>query len=492
MTLPSARVRLPMWLRYVSALAALFIYFAQYLTVPPNSSEGAVMMDYVHRLAEGQRLHFDVFDYYGPIAWLPYSFFYELAGQQLIGVRVLLLLLKLAAVILTFALIRRLSDRFHASLGALTVAVLVGQPWPFFQIPYAPHLTFPMLLGVWLLILPLKTEARWPQIAGAALVTGLLLWTKVNTGAYVLAGVALYLGYWAPLRGSQRASAGKSEKAVRVAQWLGLIFVALAFNAFIREHLNTLYFVYLSLPLLVALAWTVWHLDEQAAAGKSTRPNWIAAFAYVTGSLLVWAVVLLAYFGVEGGKGYLAEQWTVLSRFNYESALLPPGAKGQYRGFNRYFWPQLPWLTTGIALYWLFSRRKRRKVSSAAAFELAEARLAGLFIAGTLHGFVIYARGDEVHLVQGVVAAAVVLFGMLGVLQGVPLETRPRRIPRRWIVGLVTLLAAATIFAPPRLVDFSITFGDWASPRLSYLRYHSDRDDRADELPVGMTYAEWD
>ncbi|HEY6557686.1 MAG TPA: hypothetical protein VI072_10450 [Polyangiaceae bacterium] len=476
-----------------AALACLFVYFAQYLTVPPNSSEGAVMMDYVHRLSEGQRLHFDVFDYYGPVAWLPYSFFYSAFGQQMIGVRVALLLLKLVSVILTYVLIRSLGRRFYAVFGALTVAVLVGQPWPFFQIPYAPHLTFPMMLCVWLLVFPVRLGAGWLRLVGAGVITALLLWTKVNTGAYVLAGVAVYLACWEPRADVvQRSSSRFSEAALRAVQGTGLVVVVVGFHWFLLAHLNALYFVYLSLPLLVGTVWTARHLSEAWRAGRSAKPQLAAGAVYVASTLAVWAVLFVAYFGLEGGKAYVSEQLSVLSRFHYQSALLMPGARGQYQGFNEYFWPQLPWLTTLTALYWLLTRHRRRAERDAAWLEHAEARLAGLFIAGTLYCFVIYARGDESHLVQGVLGAAVVLFAMLAVIDNDERSDESRRSMGRWMLGFVTVLGMATLFARPRSIDFDLTFGDWANPRLTYLRYHTEADVRARELPLAMNYDQWD
>jgi hypothetical protein len=384
-------------------------------------------------------------------------------------------------------LIGSLGRRFYAVLGALTVTVLVGLPWPFFQIPYAPHLTFPMMLGVWLLVFPVTLAAGWVRLAGAGVITGLLLWTKVNTGAYVLAGVAVYLACWAPQgEVAERASSRLSEALLRAVQGTGLLVVLVGFHWFLLAHLNALYFVYLSLPLLVASAWTGRHVSEAWRAGRSAKPQLRAAAVYVASTLLVSALVFVAYFGLEGGKAYVVEQLSVLSRFHYEAALLMPGAKGQYRGFNEYFWPQLPWLTTLTALYWLLTRRQRRAESD------AEARLAGLFIAGTLYGFVIYARGDESHLVQGVLGSAVVLFAMLAVIDSEARVHDSKRSMGRWMLGAVTLLAAATLFARPRSIDFDLTFGDWANPRLSYLRYHTAADARAQELRLDMDYDDWD
>lgn len=475
------------------AMCGLLVYFAQYLTVPPNSSEGAVMMDYVHRLSEGQRLHFDVFDYYGPAAWLPYSFFYRAFGQQMIGVRVLLLLLKLVSVLLTYAVIRSLGRRYYAVLGALTVTALVGQPWPFFQIPYAPHLTFPMMLSVWWLVFPEAPRIASVRLIAAGVITGLLLWTKVNTGAYVLAGVAVYLACWAPLANQDpRSGSPPAETPLRAVQVLTVLLVAVGFVWFLLAHLNALYFVYLALPLIVALAWTLHHVVCEWRAGHSARSQLGAALVYGGSTLLVWAFVFVAYFGLAEGQAYVSEQLAVLSRFHYQVALPIPGARGQYRGFNEYFWPQLPCLTTALAVYWLMTRRRRHAERGAPSLSVAEARLAGLFLAGTLYGFVIYARGDEVHLVQGVLGAAVVLFGMLAVLDGVPRAGQTTGSVRRWGVAAVTMLAAATLFARPRRMDFDLTFGDWASPRLAYLRYHTEADARAEELPVGMDYDEWD
>jgi hypothetical protein len=320
----------------------------------------------------------------------------------------------------------------------------------------------------------------------------LILWTKVNTGAYVMVGVAVYLACWAPLGSTDPSStSGRGETLPLALQVLGLLLVAGGFLAFLRPHLNALYAVYLVLPLTLAIAWTLHHVVQAWRTGHSAKPRVAAACIYLASTLCVSALVFIAYFGIEAGRAYVSEQLAVLSRFHYQVALPSPGARGQYRGFNAYFWPQLPWLMTVTALYWLVTRRRRLAANAPRAAH-AEARLAGLFLAGTLSVFVIYARGDEVHLVQGVLGAAAVLFGMFAVIDGAPRARPSAGNAARWGLAAVTGLAATTLVALPRGVDFYPTFGDWGSPRLAYLRYHAETDEREQELTVSMPYDEWD
>lgn len=483
----------PRILLYAAAAALLCIYFGQYVLTPPNASEGAVMMDYVQRVASGQRLYFDFFDYYGPVTWLPYGIAYVLGGQTVVSVRLLLVLLKILSVLLAYRLILRVGGPFYALLGALVTAVLLGQPWPFFQIPYAPHIAFPLELGLWLSVLPYGLERSGRRIGVAALLTALLLWTKVNTGAFALLGVAFYLFYWVPSARAGHAPELRLPVArpLRVLQVAGLALIGSALLGFMARHLISLYFVYLALPLLLLLGWTFRHVRGEWRIGGAAPARLRAALSYVGATLALWLLVLFAYFGFRGSAGYLAEQWAVLSRLHVESPLLAPGAKGQYHAFNVYCWPQLPWLLMGMVVDWLFTVRSAR-AEDRASLGVVNARVAGLFGVSTFHGFVMYARGDESHLIQIVLPAAVVLFAMLGAAESVELRAPATRRKMRLATAVITVLAAGTLFSPPVRADFAWRRGDWKSQHLAHLRQHTGRDMRAAELPVSWSYREWD
>lgn len=466
-------------------------YLAQYLTFPPNSSEGAVMMQYVQRIADGQRLHFDFIDYYGPFAWLPYGVVYALTGQTMFGVRVFLLALKVVSIALSFAIIRRAGHVVYAWLGAGAVTALLGQPWPFFGIAYAPHLTFPLLLGVCSLLLPYREATRrWRAIA-AGVLTGLVLWTKVNTGAYVAAGVTLALVHWTPVADRKTAgSVSARERAWRIFQWITLVVVGVGFQLFVLPELDGMTFVYFSFPLWIAIAWAARNLLRERWSGLSSAARMSNVASYVGASVATWLVILIGYFGVRGGLSYLREQAEILQSLQVTVPMLPPGEPGQYTRFNRFFWPQLPWIVTAVSGG--FFAFKSAGSGAAEQRAHAEPEVASFFTIATLHGFVIYPRGDESHLIQAVLPATVFLFAILARLERAQAQTRLKVLRTRVFIGLGTLLACGALISLPSAIDYRFGARDWSSPRLRFLRYHDASDDRGDEIRLAMSYRQWD
>ncbi|HMJ10337.1 MAG TPA: hypothetical protein VK524_02970, partial [Polyangiaceae bacterium] len=470
-----------------SGLLLACVYMAQHVTCPPNSSEGAVMMDYVHRLSEGQRLHFDFFDYYGPLAWYPYVVAYWLAGQKMIGVRVMLLLLKLVAVVLTYRLIIRLGRSFYAFLGAAVVAALLGQPWSYFQIPYASHLTFPLLLAL-LSALVSNGPRQYRRVALAAALTAVMLWTKVNTGMYVFVGAGLYLLNWVPVPAATSARAGRAT-AVFWLRIASLSAIGLGLHLFVLDHLLEWFWAYLSVPVLVLVLWTAGHALREYRGGDDSAARVAPAALYVAVTAGVWACFLLACFG-RSSWDYLAEQARVLSRFDHWYPLPPLGERVQHLGFNEYHWSQLPWLVTAGFLAWILHRRRARAAS--AAMRLADARVAALCSVLTLHGFVLYAAADECHLIQIVLPSAACLFALLAIAQGSGQFSLRSSFAAHTAIAGVTLLTICTIVSLPSENCYRWTKGDWSSDRLAYLRFHSPEDDRLAELPIGTSYGDLD
>jgi hypothetical protein len=289
-----------------------------------------------------------------------------------------------------------------------------------------------------------------------------------------------------------RLSVSRLEKGLRVLQLAGLLAAFGMFHLFIRAHLLSLYFVYLSLPLCLVLYWTGRHVIREWRQARVTAPRLAVGSVYAVCTLATWAVLLLAFFGTHAWSAYIVEQIRVLSRLDIESPLPALGAHGQYPGFNRYYWPLLPWFVTAIVLDWLLISPQQQNLSRAEPFEIADARMAGLFTVVTLHSFVIYARGDESHLIQAVLPAAVIVFAMLPTVEVIEVSLPAKRARMRAITIGVTLIAVSTLVSLPSVSDFQLDRGDWSNPRLRYLRYHTPSDDRASELPVGMEYRQWD
>jgi hypothetical protein len=480
---------------HAALLVAVVVYFLSYLTAAPNSAEGAVMIDYVHRTSNGERVFFDFFDYYGPINWWVPSRFYLLAGQKEIGVRVYLVILKVVTVVAAYALVRRLADVLYALLAAVVVAALVGQPWTFFQIPYAPHLTLPFILVAWLLVLPPLGERPSLRIAGAALATATTLWIKVSAGAFLFVGVAFYFLYWLPAGAGSRARSPRGgstiETSFRLAELAGLGALLIVFHAFMWKHVSVFYLVSSSLPLVVVCAWTSREVIERWRTGEPIAPRVRAASAYAASTVALWAAFLLAYFG-RSSRPYLVEQFRTFQRLRLETPFSTLGMEGEHHGFARWHWAELPWLVTVAGVGWLFLRFGRVGNGTAKPAPAADATIAGLWAMSSIHSFVTYPRSDDSHLVQAVVPAAPVLFVLLFHLEGWLSSSRALSFARRALVGAAVLYASTIITLPPRSA-FAMTFGDWKSPRLRYLTYHSHgNSDLGDGVFAGKSYAEWD
>lgn len=445
------------------------------------------MMDYVHRVSQGQRLYFDFFDYYGPFTWLPYAFVYRLAGETVIGVRAFLVALKLISVLLAYGLIRRLGRPLFAALGALVLTALLGQPWSYLQVPYASHLTFPLLLALLWLLLPAGERGATWRMAFAGLVTASMLWTKVNTGAYALVGTLIYLACWAPVP-SPAAERTRRDTIFDFVRLAFLLFIGAGFQAFVHEHLDPMFFSYLLLPLVLVLLASAWRIREERRSGRSGLARVRLVAVYASAALVLWIAVLFAYFG-RAGFDYLAEQARVLGRLQNYIPVPPLGVRAQYV-FNEYFWSQLPWLVSALGLSWV-ALRKRAHTAGNRELEIADARIACLVAVQTLHGFVLYASGDESHLIQIVLPAAVVLFALIAIFERSGALNILRKAPDRAIFAAVTLLAVSSIVSVPSPICYSVA-DDWWSPRLRYLRYHAAIDDRFAEPPVGVPYHDWD
>lgn len=471
------------------ALALVVLYFLSYLTVAPNSSDGAVMLDYVHRTSRGQRVYFDFFDYYGPLAWWLPGRFYALAGQKEIGVRIYLLIVKIASVLVTYGFIRRFSDALHAVLGALMVAALLGQPWTFFQIPYAPHLTFPLVLATWLTVLwPSERRLSWRVVVAGALVAA-TAWIKVSTGAFSLAGTSFYLAFWLPRSGSRppRAGSGRAaEAAFRLAQLASLAGIVIAFHLFLGPHFRVEYFAYLSLPLVLVAAWTAREIVGRWKRRESTEHHAVFVFVHVATAIGCWALYLLAHFG-RSAAPYLAEQVETIRRLRLETPFLAPSTVSPHAG--QYLWMRLPWLGTALGATWVVARIR----TGGESLRNVDATVAGLWAMVTLHAFVMVPRLDDAHLIQAVLPAVALLFVLAHRLEGLLTGLPRARLWARSACALGSVVAVAGILELPPRSAFAITAGDWNSPRLRYLTYHAHgNSDLGDVTFSGMSYAQWD
>lgn len=414
-----------------AGLLAAAAYLAQFMTLAPWDPDAGLLLGYIHQVASGERAHFDFVDVWGPLHWLLPALFYEAFGERVWGVRVLLLLLKLASVFLTFKLVRQLAHPFHAALAALWVTILLGMPWPSLQMPYSFHQAHPLLLLTMILLLarPLP-RASW-NIAAAGITAMLVVWIKANAGLFLLAAGLLYGFCWttaAPK--TDGTNLARWQGSFRAAQWLGLTAYALVFGAFMREHFDRFFFLYLAVPLALALGAAALRVAEARRGGEPIGAPLRAWAILLTTFVGLSAAFALSYFGIGPALDYAAEQAKLLSSFSRAARLPPLGEPGPRVGFNEWYWLQLPWLVTATYAAWWATAARRAAPETRSA-------LHGLFLFFALASFVIYSRADEPHVLQAVLAGVPVLFVYLSHLESV--------FPAAWRTGLRVGLAALAL-----------------------------------------------
>ena len=469
---------------FLAAVLLLIVYFGQHVTAPPNGGDGALMLSYVDSVSRGERLHFDFFDYYGVLAYPPASAFYAAAGEKVIGVHVYMLLLKLLSAGAAYLFTRRLASTFYAVASAVLVAALVGQRLPQLQIPYAAYLCFPVVLLVWVILTVPQKSNRSAYIGLAGALTGLLLWTKVTEGAFLLAGGLFHLFYLYREPGtgqSARRAATANEtrpavpslslarrRATLALEMAGLVAYATLFHLFIREHYGFLYFLYLSVPLGLALAAAAHAMLTRSQERPPLGARAKHAVYYFFATFAVWLAIWLIYFGPVEGTAYLGEQARVLSRLKYAAPFPPIGREGDLGPFNRYFWPQLPWVATAAFAIWLVLRARAPRAAASAA---SDASCAGAFTLLALHTFIIYARSDEIHLLFATLPAVPVVCILAARLEQL-VPSDPRRKMLRVLFAGMTALGVLSIVSVPRASHYALGESNWGSPRLEHLRYH--------------------
>jgi len=462
----------------VAGVALAVLYLAQGLTLPPNHSDGGLLLDYVHAISQGTRPFWDFIDLYGPLCWTVPVLAYRLGGQQVWAIGVAVLLTKLLSIVLAYLLVARLAGRLPAVLAAILLTVLLGAPWQLLQTPYAMHPTLALTLAVWLLLLaPPGTDATSAghgptsvRVAAAGALAGCALWVKLNAGAFLLAGGLFYCFYWLPRVREQRGP--EAPAWWRAAAYAGVVAYGIVFLSFVGEGWRDLFFFYLVAPLLAVLVFTLATLWSRPPSRGAALRGLRAWGVFLAAAVAVGFGFFLAYFGLEGGRVYVREIAAILVRLDYEAPFPPLGEPGQYFGFNDHYWPQLPWLvalcflaTVGVAHF-----QARRHAGSR---EAPQHVVVGLFALFTFQSFVIYSRADESHLVQAVWPAVPVLFVMVGQLGNLFGRSRGT------VLGLgVGLLAAAYPLVSIRPESYPSGTGDWHSPRLRRLSFHPDEADR--------------
>lgn len=498
------------WIR-VAALATAWclaaLYLAEQITIAPNHVDEAYLLECVRLVAHGQRIFWDFIDAYGPLNYPGPALFYTLFGDQAWGVRVWLLLVKLSCLAIAYPMMSRLVGRFSAWLTVAWLTILLGLPWQALQIPFAFLHCLPLLLASYALLILEPFERSEQNWILAGVLTAMALLIKVSSGAFLLAGGAFYCAYWWPGQRTARHDAAAASATGRAFELLGLLAYAAVFVCFVRKKVDWLFYLYLDVPLLVVLAWTALHvLGERRRAPLGVRLR--AALIYTGSSALFTALACLDCFGWRGTIRYVREMSTLFSVLIYEHPVLPLGKPGPYRGFNEYYWMQLPWALTLLFVVWAIASsggRGARVYEQSWARE--RARASGLFACATFGMFVFYQFGTEVHLVSAVLGAGPCLFVLLDQLRRLLEHAISRRGQLRSAWALRAALAAgvglwlSTLAYWPDLRTFRAwPKGDWtASPqagrsdsRLAHLRFREWRAAGVENASQTLSDPDWD
>ncbi|HMJ12985.1 MAG TPA: hypothetical protein VK524_16300, partial [Polyangiaceae bacterium] len=298
-------------------------------------------------------------------------------------------------------------------------------------------------------------------------------------------------------------------------QWIqrleivGLVAFGAAFLYFVRRKIDWLFYLYLDVPLLVALAWTGVHvLRGTRRAAFSARLR--AACEYVAATALIALLLCLAYFGGAGTLRYVREMALLIGVMIYDHAVLPVGQRGLYDGFNEYYWMQLPWLFTALFVVWaVLGARGRGAGAFGARWPSQRALATGSFVFATLAVFVFYQYGTEVHLLSGVLSAGpclfVLLFQMRRVTEQLATANGAEGIARRLRPGFAAAVALwlSTLVYLPRLNSSSWGAMDWtvsstapgrksSDNRLEHLRFREPGAPGVTELSAELPADEWD
>ncbi len=487
----------------------VFFYLGLNINMAPDQVDGALVLSSIHDVSEGQGVFWDFIDIYGPIHWFFPALFYSWAGQQVWGVRLWLLLIKLLSVALCYLLTKRLADRFHAWMSAVLMTVLLGLPWHALQIPYAALHCLPYLLGSWYLLFCRPLRLKWLNHVLAGLLTAAALWIKISSGAFLLAGGVFYCLYWLP-RTFEQSGPGKPDN--RAAAWfrgvqvIGLICYAAVFYYFAYEISDWLFVLYLQLPFALTLVWTlrrVWIADER---DTDFAERLGALAAYGATSVCLALVFGLFYFGFEGGKRYAAEIWNLILHTSYWHRVPAVGEPGYYPGFNEYYWNQFPWLITILfCLWWALQRNGGGERTFGLRWVASRNDLSGLWAAINFHMFVLYSFGDETHTLLAIFPAVPIFFVILSQIEKLAVARvrglRPAGLIR---VGLSIALFAwfSTLTFRPRADALSWSEGDWTSSprigeqesrnRLRYLRFSAENNPAVKDRKTEITNHEWD
>ncbi|MCH2170872.1 glycosyltransferase family 39 protein [Myxococcota bacterium] len=276
------------------------------------------------RVAEGQIPHHDFVALYGPGVYAITAVAYELADQEILGVRWMIAGIRALAVVLAYLIARQLAPRSFAVMAALLAAVYWGRIIWNLNTPYAALYTIPLGMGaLWCLMVGLARESRgWLFIAGVAAGSGIAF--KQSLGAMIVYGLAMALIASAMLRSEHPTTGTQGDRWNRgiLGLWLllGVVLVVPFFPRLSLVGYLVHFLPFHALVLIVGLRFA------RSGNGRVALTRGLLPLSiFVLGSLLLPALVALAYAHA-GSLGRLAYEMFVFPSHleNYDLAVERP------------------------------------------------------------------------------------------------------------------------------------------------------------------------
>ncbi|HEX4337600.1 MAG TPA: hypothetical protein VH062_16920 [Polyangiaceae bacterium] len=497
---------------YTAATVFAVLYFFQSSKVGPNQTDEGLILQCIELMAYGRRPYFDFADAYGLLNWVGPVTFYKLFGYRVWGVRMWMILLKVAIVGVSYFLVRRLTDepetvthpssrrrgKVYAGFAFVGTLVLIGAQWQSLQTAYAFITVMPLTLGAWYFMVASPAKKPHENVIGAGILTAAAIWTKLNTGMYLLAGGLFVYFFWLPVTLGGKWTAGTAlleRPAARRwfghARSVGAVAYAALFCLSIRQHFNVWFFLYLVVPLMLALLWTA--KTTRIEDDETPLTAYFAPFRlYFVVSVALSLIILFGYYGVNA-IGYVRELSKLLSLIHYTAPFPALGMPGGYIGLNEYYWLELPWLLTAMFALWLVLGKRFGERAYGEDWPRRRAQVSALFVLMTLHTFVMYARSDETHIYQALVLVIPVLFVVVGQLDaflGARSESSPF-VLRFGIIGF-GIPYVFSLLVYPTADTFRVDRGDWINPKLEHLIYRRVKSPYVRDLSMDLTDHDWD
>lgn len=261
-------------------------------------------------VAQGELPYRDFRHGYGPSLFLWNGLLLRLFGADLLVIRLSLILLKAAAVVLVWALSRRVAGSGYALAAAALLAALWGGPWWIFNAPYANHYGIALGLAGLLALLALPGQFLL-GCALAGLCCGVAATFKQTNGVFSFIPVVLYLlcepYFGAATRRAGPAAAGAQPRwsiiavqLLRAAALLGALVVCIAYAA---PGSDAWTFAVLLTPIGVTLAVLAQRVWRDPAAGDARRV--LYGLSAASAGFLLPLLAYAAYYGAQGQLGAL-------------------------------------------------------------------------------------------------------------------------------------------------------------------------------------------